>query len=60
LFHDFKSFFTQYDSRRGKDLLKTFPGLTNWYNSIELNKEFVIKQLNQNGITPPEIGEYKT
>ena len=59
LFHDFKSFFTQYDQRRGKNLIEIFPRLGDWYNSIELKKEFVIKQLNQHGITPPELGEYK-
>ena len=32
---DFKSFFTQYDQRRGKDFVKTFPRLTEWYNSIQ-------------------------
>ena len=58
LFHDFKSFFTQYDTRRGKDLVATFPRLAEWYNNIELQKVFEIKQLNQDGITPPETGEY--
>jgi hypothetical protein len=59
LFHDFKSFFTQYDKRREKNLIKTFPRLTEWYNGIELQKEFSIKYLNQHGITPPETGEYQ-
>ena len=58
LFHDFKSFFTQYDIRRGKSIVETFPRLAEWYNSIELQKVFEIKQLNQDGITPPETGEY--
>lgn len=31
---DFKSFFTQYDIRRGKDFKKTFPELAQWYDSI--------------------------
>jgi hypothetical protein len=59
LFHDFKSFFTQYDKRREKNLTETFPRLTEWYNGIELQKEFSIKYLNQHGITPPETGEYQ-
>lgn len=33
---DFKSFFIQYDQRRGKDILKTFPQITAWWNSIEV------------------------
>ena len=31
---DFKSFFTQYDQRRGKDFVKAFPNLAGWYNAI--------------------------
>lgn len=31
---DFKSFFTQYDQRRGKNFTKTFPRLADWYNNI--------------------------
>ena len=31
---DFKSFFTEYDRRRGKNLVQTFPRLADWYNSI--------------------------
>jgi len=31
---DFKSFFTQYDQRRGKDFVTAFPRLKDWYNSL--------------------------
>jgi hypothetical protein len=31
---DFKSFFMQYDQRRGKDFKKVFPELAEWYDSI--------------------------
>jgi hypothetical protein len=31
---DFKTFFSEYDRRRGKNLVQTFPRLTDWYNSI--------------------------
>jgi hypothetical protein len=31
---DFRSFYQQYDKRRGKDFLKAFPQLTSWYNDI--------------------------
>jgi len=34
LSRDFKSFFTQYDQRRGKDFAATFPRLADWYNNI--------------------------
>jgi organic radical activating enzyme len=31
---DFKSFYTQYDKRRGKDIIKTFPMIKEWWDSI--------------------------
>jgi hypothetical protein len=31
---DFKTFYQQYDQRRGKNFALTFPELTDWYNSI--------------------------
>ena len=38
LWHDFKSFYTQYDQRRGKDFRATFPKmLVDWYDTIELD-----------------------
>ena len=33
--HDFKVFYRQYDARRGKNLLDTFPDLEMWVNSIK-------------------------
>jgi organic radical activating enzyme len=36
LHNDFKQFFTQYDQRRGKNFAKTFPNLTEWYDSIQI------------------------
>ena len=34
LLNDFKQFYTQYDERRGKDFVKTFPDLKDWYNGL--------------------------
>jgi hypothetical protein len=34
LLNDFKKFYTQYDQRRGKDFIETFPTLAEWYNSL--------------------------
>ena len=31
---DFKNFFTQYDTRRGKDFCTTFPALADWYKAL--------------------------
>jgi organic radical activating enzyme len=36
LHNDFKQFYTQYDQRRGKDFVKTFPVLKDWYNDIQV------------------------
>lgn len=33
---DFRSFFEQYDQRRGKKFVDTFPNLSSWYQSIKL------------------------
>ena len=34
LHNDFKKFYTQYDQRRGKDFVGTFPTLADWYNTL--------------------------
>jgi organic radical activating enzyme len=34
LHNDFKQFHTQYDQRRGKSFVDTFPRLANWYNTL--------------------------
>ena len=34
LHNDFKQFFAQYDQRRSKDFVTTFPELAEWYNSL--------------------------
>jgi organic radical activating enzyme len=31
---DFKKFYTQYDQRRNKNFIETFPALADWYNNI--------------------------
>jgi hypothetical protein len=59
LHHDFKSFFTQYDQRRNKNLLDTFPELTDWYNTITLSKVFNIVPLTPGKISNYETGIYK-
>lgn len=60
LFHDFKSFYSQYDARRNKNIVNTFPEIADWYESIELNKTHeVIKLVEQSGITFAETGVYR-
>ena len=34
LLNDFRQFYTQYDQRRGKDFVATFPHLKEWYNDL--------------------------
>jgi hypothetical protein len=46
---DFKSFFTQYDERRGKDFRSTFPELVEWYDSIPVTKLIPIKLVSGDG-----------
>lgn len=31
---DFRKFYAQYDTRRGKDFCATFPELADWYNTL--------------------------
>lgn len=58
LYSDFKSFYTQYDARRGKDLIATFPELKTWYDGIVVPKVFNIKPLGKEGIRNFETGIY--
>ena len=44
LWHDFKSFYSQYDARRGKDFTTTWPKiLVDWYESIDV--DYTIKKV---------------
>ena len=36
--NDFRQFYTQYDQRRGKDFVATFPQLKEWYESIQIQQ----------------------
>jgi organic radical activating enzyme len=36
LHNDFKQFYVQYDRRRGKEFVQTFPQLKEWYDSIQI------------------------
>jgi organic radical activating enzyme len=36
LLNDFRQFYTQYDQRRNKDLIKAFPHLQEWYNDLSI------------------------
>lgn len=58
-FHDFKSFYEQYDRRRGKNFTRTFPELREWYNNIEVDYTIPNVQVTDGKITNYEIGEYK-
>jgi hypothetical protein len=45
LFNDFRSFFEQYDIRRGKNFRKVFPSFVEWYDSIPYNHESIIRSV---------------
>ena len=59
-FHDFKSFYEQYDKRRGKDFKKTFPELAVWYNQIEVDTTIPKVEVSDGAITHYEDGEYNS
>ena len=56
---DFRSFYQQYDKRRGKDFCKTFPELAVWYNQIEVDQTIPDVEMKDGSITHFEDGEYK-
>ena len=58
-FHDFKSFYEQYDIRRNKDFRKTFPELVEWYDSIVVDYSIPNVPISDGRITNYELGEYK-
>lgn len=58
-FHDFKSFYEQYDKRRGKDFRKTFPELVEWYDSIIVDQTIPDVSITDGKITNYELGPYK-
>ena len=57
-FHDFKSFYTQYDKRRNKSFVETFPELEEWYNSIVVDETIPNVRVTDGRITHYEPGEY--
>ena len=57
-FHDFKSFYTQYDIRRNKNFVETFPELTDWYNSIEIDQSIKLIKMHDGKLGNWEVGEY--
>lgn len=58
-YHDFKSFYEQYDKRRNKNFKSTFPELAGWYDSIEVDYTIPNVKVNDGRITHFEPGEYK-
>jgi len=57
-FHDFKSFYDQYDKRRGKDFKKTFPELAVWYDQVVVDDTIPDVPVTDGAITHFEDGEY--
>ncbi len=58
LHHDFKSFYDQYDHRRKKDFVSTFPELKEWYESIKIDTSIPVATMNDGRITHFESGVY--
>jgi len=59
MYHDFKSFYSQYDKRRNKDFKKTFPELAEWYDSLVIDESIPYLEINDGRITNYEKGEYQ-
>jgi hypothetical protein len=57
-FHDFKSFYEQYDIRRNKNFRETFPMLVDWYDSLKVDYNIPIRALSTGGMKGWETGEY--
>jgi organic radical activating enzyme len=57
-FHDFKSFYVQYDIRRNKSFVDTFPELADWFNSIEIDPNIPHVNVTDGRITHFEPGVY--
>ena len=57
-FHDFKSFYVQYDKRRNKSFVETFPELEDWYNSLVVDETIPNVKVTDGRITHYEPGEY--
>ena len=57
-YHDFKSFYTQYDIRRNKNFQETFPELADWYDSIVVDQSIPDVGVRDGRITHFEPGEY--
>jgi hypothetical protein len=57
-YHDFKSFYVQYDIRRNKNFQETFPEIADWYNSLEIDNTIADVKMTDGRITHYEPGEY--
>jgi organic radical activating enzyme len=57
-FHDFKSFYVQYDIRRNKSFVDTFPEIADWYNSIQVDNTIPNVSMTDGRITHFESGVY--
>ena len=55
---DFKSFYIQYDERRGKDFKDSFPELAEWFDSLPYEKSIPVVQL-YDGDSSKQVHERK-
>ena len=59
-FHDFKSFYTQYDVRRNKNFQETFPEIADWYDSLVVDQSIEDRKVTDGRITHYEAGIYES
>lgn len=49
LYNDFRYFYAQYDTRRDKNFVETFPTFAEWYTSLEYDKNKTTESLDAQG-----------
>jgi organic radical activating enzyme len=59
-FHDFKSFYSQYDIRRNKNFQATFPEIADWYDSLVVDQTIPDRKVTDGRITHYESGVYES
>jgi len=57
LFNDFRSFFEQYDQRRGHNFREHFPSFVEWYDSIPYNRKSLVDSIGMIG-DPATVEDY--
>jgi len=58
LYNDFRYFYEQYDTRRGKDFRQAFPSFVDWYDGIFYDPDLTLDSW-QDGVDPATVDTYE-